>query len=257
MHQLLKVFICCGLVFAFGQRVYAQGEPGNEFDELEREIEREDIDANETASEKRFSQEKINELADLAKLAPFQDIAVIQRRYFSKTKRWEAYLAGTGVVNDAFFVNAGGAARIAYYFSENWGVEGSVLGVFNSRRNVTKALEERGVLTTSLVTPQMYYGADVKWLPVYGKMAYRDQRIVPFDLYFSLGGGLTQTNSGESRPTVHIGSGQSFALSKSFAFRWDFSWNFYSAESSGTSSSFNNLYLTVGFSFYFPGTTYR
>ena len=54
-------------------------------------------------------------------------------------------------------------------------------------------------------------------------MTWLNRAIVPFDLFFTLGYGLTETDFGNLRGTIHIGTGQSFALSKSMAVRWDLS----------------------------------
>ncbi|MGE0632302.1 MAG: hypothetical protein AB7O96_07840, partial [Pseudobdellovibrionaceae bacterium] len=72
----------------------------------------------------------------------------------------------------------------------------------------------------------------------------------------------------EAASTIHIGTGQNFAMSKSWAFRWDFSWNFYSANAKIETApnsrvfetkrqSFNNLYLSLGLSWFFPEASYR
>ena len=132
----------------------------------------------------------------------------------------------------------------------------------NIERQVTKDLAERGIVTRTIVFPEAYLGLGLKWSPIYGKMAYKDQKIVPFDMYFSLGGGITKTNQDTTDPTLSVGLGQMFALNRWIGLRWDFSWNFFKAEvedinneiSEGT---FDNLLLTVGFSFFFGGSSSR
>lgn len=201
-------------------------------------------------------------ISDLTSLSEFKDIAVIQKRYLPKTGRFEGFIGANGILNDKFFNSIGANVRLAYYFNERWAVEG--LGMFfaTGERTVTSDLrEKRGVVTTNFVSPQSYYGVDVKWTPVYGKMSFSNRKITPFDLYFSAGGGMTNTNQGGSEATVHVGTGQIFALSKSAAFRWDFSWNFYNASSgvagAKQNSLYNNLMITLGASFFFPEATYR
>lgn len=205
---------------------------------------------------------EVKDLSDLVKLSPFEDVAVIQKRYLPKTKRFQAYIGASGVLNDAFFLSVGGAGRLGYYFQERYGVELNAWMLSTSEKQVTSDLRnKRGVFTQSLVTAESYYGVDFKWTPVYGKMTWNNKTITPFDLYFSLGGGVTGTNQGGSEPTLHVGTGQIFALSKGMAFRWDFSWNFFMAESLVSarreSSLYNNLFLTVGMSWFFPEATYR
>lgn len=204
---------------------------------------------------------KANRLADLSTLSAFSDIAVIQKRFLPKTKRFEFYAAGSAILNDPFFVNMGANLRLGYSFSERWGVEFVSLFLTTFQRDVTKGLEGRRITTTSLVTPNTYFGLDAKWTPIYGKMTLGNERIIPFDLYFSAGAGATGTNQGSQAPTLHVGTGQIFAMSKSFALRWDLSWNLYSTTSSTDTSRgtsiYNNIFMTVGASFFFPEATYR
>lgn len=205
---------------------------------------------------------EVKELSDLGKLSAFKDIAVIQKRYLPKTGRFEFFGGGAVVLNDVFFMSLALSGRVGYYFQERYGIE-FVAMMFNTiERQVTTDLrEQRGVSAKSFITPENYFGLDFKWTPIYGKMSWINRKITPFDLYFSGGGGMTSTNQGSSVPTIHLGTGQVFALSKSMAFRWDFSWNFFSAKSevAGTDaeSTYNNLMITLGMSFFFPEASYR
>lgn len=199
-------------------------------------------------------------VGDLGKLAPFNDVAVIQKRFLPRTGRFELFGAPTLVMNDAFFLNFGLDARFAYYFAERYGLEFVSFLLTTSERQVTTDLrEKRGVTTNTIVSPKSYMGLDFKWTPIYGKMTYLNNRITPFDLYFAAGLGSTSTNQGTSEPTLHLGTGQEFALSKAMAVRWDFSWNFFTA-TNGTGTGrglYNNLYLSMGVAFFFPEATYR
>jgi outer membrane beta-barrel protein len=208
-------------------------------------------------------QADVKEMADLVKLSPFNDVAVIQKRFLPKTKRFEIYGGASGVLNNAFFMGIGGGIKMAYYFSERYGAELSYMIASTSKRQVTKDLEERRVVTSSLVTAESYMGADFKWSPIYGKMSLGQYKIVPFDMYFTAGAGMTGTNQNTSDATIHLGTGQTFAKSKAMAFRWDLSWMSWSTTTpastgiaAGTSSN-SNIVFTAGVSFFFPEATYR
>jgi outer membrane beta-barrel protein len=202
---------------------------------------------------------EVKDLSGLGRLSQFEDIAVIQRRYLPKTGRFEFYPNLGFIINDAFFTNTVASGRLGFYFSESYSLELQALILGTQERKITKDLNDnRGVTTRSLVTPQSYYGLDFKWSPVYGKMGSFNSSIVPFDLYFSGGGGMTKTNQGENVFTTHVGTGQIYALAKWAAFRWDLSWYFYSAKATtGSSGTFTNIYAMVGLSFFFPGAKYR
>ena len=213
----------------------------------------------ETAKAPVAPGQEIKGVSDLGKLSDFDDVAVIQKRYLPKTGRFEAYVAPTVVLNDAFFLNYGLNARINYSFSERYALEIPIFYLTTSPRGVTEGLYTRGITTTSFVTPKSYYGLDFRWTPVYGKMGSPSGKITPFDLYFALGGGLTSTTEGSNEPTAHFATGQIFARTKGTAFRWDFSWNVFSAQPNLTTSRsiYNTLFISVGMSFLFPEATYR
>lgn len=200
------------------------------------------------------------QLSDLGRLAPFNDVAVIQRRFLPKTKRFEFYPAVGNVINDVFFLNPILSGRLSYSFTEKYALEAAAFGSTKAEREVVRDLKSRGVLTEGFVFPQSYYGLDLKWTPIYGKMGFLSKSIVPFDQYFLLGGGVTNTNQRTSPTTVHLGSGQTYALSKWLAARWDVSFYWYSSKStvgSGSVGNYMNIHLTLGLSFFFPGATYR
>lgn len=202
------------------------------------------------------------ELSGLGNLAPFSDIAVISKRFLPKTKRFEFSPSIGLILNDAFFNNFVYNLRVSYYLREQYGIELEALGLSTENKGVTDSLAfERGVNTQSLATPKTYYGAAFKWVPIYGKMGLLNKTIVPFDTYFVFGGGVTETNQSTTPPTLHLGTGQIYAINKWLAARWDFSWFGYSSTSTveGTTSTsfFTNLHISIGASFFFPGAGYR
>jgi outer membrane beta-barrel protein len=203
-------------------------------------------------------------LSELSTLAPFSDVAVIQRRFLPRTGRFEFSGSGMSSLNNPFFNNLGLALRGSYNLTEKHGVEFQYMFFSNTRRAVTESLESEpiNVRTSNLVTPKSFMGAAYKWTPVYGKITFLNRHIVPFDFVFTGGLGLSKTDI-QNEPTVHLGAGQSFAMTKSFAVRWDLVWNFYNAKTvsaesgASTSTNHNDLFLSVGASFFIPEATYR
>lgn len=216
----------------------------------------------ERAAKKTEKKSEIMNLGELSTLAPFSDVAVIQRRFLPKTGRFE--LSGTVLtgLNNPFYNNLGATVRGAYYIREKYGVELMYFYLGNTERAITTDLKKNvSIKADSLVTPKSFMGAAFKWNPIYGKITFLNSRIVPFDINFNLGGGLTEVGAGQKETTIHFGTSQVFALSKGMAFRWDFTWNFYQAsvDDNGTKkrSSQDDLFLGLGMSFYFPEATYR
>ena len=206
---------------------------------------------------------KVENLSDLAQLAPFDDVAVIQRRFLPKTGRFELSAAGFSNLNNPFYNSFGASLRAAYYFREQYAAE-VIAGAFGkmSRQSTDDLRANRAIATDNVITSKSFGVVAFKWNPIYGKITWLNRGIVPFDLNFSIGGGMTQTVVGDSAPTLHLGTSQVFALSKWVAFRWDLMWNLYQAkgvDNSGVEQqlSQNDLFLGVGISLYFPEAKYR
>lgn len=226
--------------------------------ELEKAIEKRKAPPAAAASTNQESG-KDTEFSTLGTLAPFTEVSVIQKRYLPKTGRFQLFGGLNMVTNNPFFDTYGLAGRFAYNFTETWGLEASYFSLNTTETKATKELKDfNNVKTENLIYPKSYMGLDVLWFPMYGKFTWFNKKIIPFDMYFSGGYGTTSTQSNENPGTFHIGTGQIFAMSKSLAIRWDFSWHNFSAKAlEDEVNNFNFLFLSVGASFFFPEASYR
>ncbi|PIS10244.1 MAG: outer membrane beta-barrel domain-containing protein [Bdellovibrio sp. CG10_big_fil_rev_8_21_14_0_10_47_8] len=228
-------------------------------DQIEAEIETSTAKSRTSAPVTEPEPEKLEDFSGLGRLAPFSEVSVIQKRYLPKTGRFEFFAGLANIVNDPWFMGIGLDARAGYHLNETWGVELGYSSITSSEKDAIKDLKSQHTVTTSsVISTKGYYGASVVWTPMYGKMGFFNRRIVPFDMYFALGAGNTQVDGGDGGSTIHLGTGQIFALSKAMGFRWDFTWNnFQATPKDQAQQSFNNLLLTLGVSFFFPEANYR
>ncbi len=282
----------CSLIVILPIKLMAQ-ESSVDIDSIASEIEKGGSQRKKSRGAGQRSSSGSFKYSDLTNLANFEDVSVLQRRFQPKTKRFHLYGMGTFVTNDAFFLTSGFGGRIGYSFRENIGFELTLLSLNSSEKDATKDLRNGGVSTGSLLTPKGYTGIDFMWTPIFGKMSLLNKSIVPFDVYFQIGAGTTSVlvqdynydsvnleylpskTIEKSAPTIHFGTGQIFAITRSVSFRWDFSLNNYALETKDEvrastnsadpaqvkkivrldprSSAFNNLFLNFGVSIYFPG----
>lgn len=265
----MKKNILLLLLAILPNQVWAQAAADNELEVIELELEKttpsapapqpaRPAPATSTANDDTAGKDTLSDFSGLGRLAPFSEVSIIQRRFLPKTGRFQFFIGPTVVTNDPFFNTYGGALKASYFLTETWGLEGNYFALSTSERDSTKELRSvNNVSTVNLVYPKSYMGLDLVYVPIYGKMSWFNKKIVPFDLYLSAGYGTTAT-SGENAGTFHLATGQIFAVTKGIAFRWDLSWNFFNATGiDGSKGSFNNLFLTVGASFFFPEAGYR
>ncbi len=219
----------------------------------------------EAAAVQKKDEVKVNELKDLSRLSPFREVSVIQKKYLPKTERFQFYGALGTTTNTPWFLNSGVKLGLAYHFTETLGIELTGMFLTSSEREVAKEIRNiNGLKPEQFIYTKGYYGLDLMWVPIYGKLSNMDGGIIPFDMYFSIGAGSSNTNSNEGNvPTMHIGTGQIFALTKAIAFRWDYSLNIFQATPVSTTNnsvakgSYNDLILSAGVSFFFPEASER
>lgn len=230
-----------------------------ELNSFEQEVKKAPTKKETKSEEKNIQDEKIEQVTDLTKLHSFNDISVLQKKYLSKTGRFQLSGGVSAIANNPWANTFGINGKFGYHFTEAWGLEASFMAMTGSDSVDKKELQKENDITTSnFVTLKGYYGLDLVWIPIYGKMALHNNKIVPFDMYFSAGGGASQIEGGQGGGTIHIGTGQIFAASKSFGYRWDFSWNGYLAKPQGNEQRFfNDLVLSFGVCFFFPEVNYR
>jgi outer membrane beta-barrel protein len=252
------IFLTLALPFGLQAQTDELADSTSDIEQIEAEVESKvkKDSYQEVVPEKELT---VEDFSGLGRLAPFSEVSVLQKRFLPKTGRFQFFGGVTNVINDPWFFGIGLNAKVGYHLTEAWSVEATGLFLSNSSRDSTKNLfSEHGVAADSIVTPKSFVGGSIVWTPIYGKISYGNRRIIPFDMYFSAGAGSTAVDGGSAGSTVSLSTGQIYAFTKSYGFRWDFTWNNYSATpKGGGSQGFNNLLLTAGMSFFFPEAKYR
>lgn len=242
----------------------------------------------ETASpSNKIKKIEVKSLSDLQRLNPAESISVLQKRYLPKTFRFEFNLSSLATINHTFFHLGGVSSRIGFFIREDhgFGVEGMALlsPIFKAVTNEMIGAPNF-ILPYNVVLPQFYGGAYYKWTPVFGKFALLNRRIIYFDTYMTLGGGVNKLLDGVQEirnqiakkglklsnegvglslpkpyfPALSFGFGQMFSITQDWAFNWELKliYNFvqYNNDQVYTPTDIN---LSLGMNYYFPGASYR
>lgn len=201
------------------------------------------------------------DVENLRGIEDLKDIAVIQKKYLDKTKRFELFGALNIALNSQYFNILGANIAGSYHFNERWGVELQGMFLTDMEKSVTEGLRtDQAISTQDIVTPTSYYGVNLRWSPIYGKMSLRERTINPFEVYFTLGLGMTGTDDSQSAFTIHAGLGQVYPISKNTTFRWGLGFNNFTANAKGDLKgtiqgqevNASLFYLSAGMSMYFP-----
>ena len=200
-------------------------------------------------------------------LDPEKKIYVLQnRRYLKAHRAVVTVMTGLGL-NNPYRTVYNFDPRVAYYFTEAWGIEGFYTASFNSPNNTEAALG-RATGTTLAVIREIHsqLGVQVHWVPWYAKINVFN-RILYFDWYFAGGGGVVGwvpgTSPTASNPNGTVGdlqnrgsffasTGHQFHLSELITVRLDLTGAYYNAPIvgiTGDTSWYSNYNFGFGLGF--------
>ncbi len=239
-------------------------ENGMEIDPIEAEIQETQIKKIEETVQEPPSEDQekpkkiiIKSVSDLRTLEEYFDIAVIQPRLQPKSKRFQLNASGGAIINNPWFNIFGVSLRGDYQFTESLGIELAIDQYSGSAgSSATDLADNLNVQINNFVQTKSYYGLHGLWAPFYGKLTLFNNKIVPFDVFFTVGAGQSAIEGARSSSVVtyHFGAGQLFAIDRNLAFRWDIRMNQFQTESRLSSSSVNiqNVVMMVGVSYFLP-----
>ena len=125
-----------------------------------------------------------------------REVKVVQRRLYNKDGRFEATVYSGVIPNDDFIVYYPVGLRAAYHFTEGFSAELSYAFAVDSQTDLTSFLTSEGIDLKRADIQEfidMYYGVNILWAPVYGKISLLGLKLSHFDAYVGFGFGLFQT----------------------------------------------------------------
>lgn len=189
----------------------------------------------------------------------YSDLAVIQKSYMPKTGRLQLSGGGTLLPSDVFYRTIGLNGKVSYHFTETWGLEAfGYLFTSQERDEVSKLESQQKLSIKSLISIKSFYGLNLYFNSIYGKTALLNDKIIPFELYQTIGVGKVTTKESKEATSLQIGIGDIFSVSRSNAIRLDLTWAFYNTSNYlGQEQAANSLFLTISYGRFFPEPAYR
>ena len=220
----------------------------------------------------------------LMELSPKSNVIVIQRRYLYRTGRFELAPSLSFFLSSEFIINVGVGGSFGFNILEKHGLE--IRGVYSAvipRRVILDINRKLDFSETSYgEKTESFFGLVYKWFPIYGKMALFNRKIIPFDMYLMIGGGVSKvictgpfsvsadallrnclfdsTSGGQKiykkwELTSLMGIGQSFSMSRNTAVRLDIVHQLY--RESKDNFPHTDITVTFAFSVFFPRARVR
>ncbi len=188
----------------------------------------------------------ISALADSPAYAQFSnyEIRVIRPKYMQKRGRVEIGAEGTLIMNQSFIYTLMLTGLLDYHFSEMFALEVGGSYGFSIDKEDKRILDDEFDIKTQILRTQYIAQGGLLWTPIYGKTQLSSGRVVYFDSFISIQGGMTGIEytyeqcieppadkvdelppkpaaQTKSYPTGIIGFGQKYFISTTSGLRWD------------------------------------
>lgn len=253
-----------GLIYLFSFTILAQ--------EAQQSSENEDIKSIENLLEKNVKFEappagipkstvktpKKVDYKESEVLGNYQDMAVIQKNYMPKASRFALTIGPALSPTDVYFRTFGMNAKLNYYFDEFWAAEVTGHILTSSARSEVKDLEQnQSLIARDLISLRSLFGVNLNYSSIYGKTSILNRKIIPFEIYETVGLGKVSNQNGAESTSFQVGVGELFSISRSSAFRTDLTWAFYRFDSVNGAQNGNSILLSFNYTFFFGEPTYR
>ena len=143
------------------------------------------------------------------------EIQVVQNRKYPKSGKFELGLSYGMLSADPFIDDTTLGAFVGYHFSEFWGLRAFYWKDSTSKSDGWNKAQTQSNIFINTNAAQSFTGAEIKFVPMYGKLSLLGKQIIYFDFNLFAGGGIRKTESGSIFSPV-IGFGQQFYFTKYF-----------------------------------------
>ncbi|MGK5087527.1 outer membrane beta-barrel domain-containing protein [Bdellovibrionota bacterium FG-2] len=188
-----------------------------------------------------------------------KQVYVLQNRRYSKSGHLLLSVMGGPGLSDPYRMTFHIDPRVAFYFTEEFGIEAFYVGVMNSENNTFKAFAQAAPNALSVVREiRGEMGGLIHWVPWYAKINVFNS-ILYFDWYFAGGAGtLSSRVEGTSAASGFVdqklfsffaATGHQYHLSQLWTVRLDIMGAYYSAPIYGTGQEnawFSNYRFGLG-----------
>jgi len=193
----------CALVTFISAAVLAlAGAPAHAADPDENELEGTDSDSNTDAPEPEAPKSDLDAL-----------VRVVQQRSVLKSGRFELLVGAGLVANDQMYDHWLATTTGRVHVSEWISIGATYAKYFSDPSDLQSTVMNDFEVFPELSAMRWYAGGDVTFVAMDGKFIFFDDSIVYWDLYASIGGGVTVTSrSDDPKPTGMIGVGMRIFL---------------------------------------------
>lgn len=182
----------------------------------------------------------------------FREMGVVQKRAMAKSERFLISSYGTLEFSDGPYANYSFHINPGYAISDFFEIYLNFVPFFirSPRALVDRLRTLTPPVTVTASRPQMQFGLEALWAPLYGKDSLGISRVIRSDTFIKFGASMTTFEDGQSGLDFKLGAGKTFFVTKSAGFRFCLNWGI-GQQIVDQQKSFRNMFLTeLGMNFY-------
>lgn len=180
-------------------------------------------------------------------------VRVVQQRPVLKSGRFELFVGAGFVANDSMYDHwlATGTGRV--HVSEWISIGATYSKFFSNESELQKTIATDYEVFPELSATRWYAGGDVTFVAVDGKFTFFDSAIAYWDIYASIGGGVTVTSRSDSaKPTGMVGIGWRLFLADWLTFSVELRDYIFVEQFNAGNELVNNLVGQAGITLFIP-----
>jgi outer membrane beta-barrel protein len=147
------------------------------------------------------------------------ETGVVQNRLYTKSGKLELGLFGGSIDADPFLDVFTVGGSVGYHFNEFFAVHALGWKSYSSPSSAYDRIP--GGVGTSTNELNAFYGAELAWSPIYGKLSVLGKSIVYYDFHLLGGAGITSSQTGNYLTGI-IGVGQQIYLGERVSLKVDY-----------------------------------
>lgn len=180
-------------------------------------------------------------------------IRVVQQRPIIKSGRFELSLGAGLALNDRMYDHWFATATGRMHVSEWISIGATYAKYFASDADLQSRIIEDFELVPELSSYDWYAGADVSIVALDGKFIAFDSALAYWDLFVSIGGGVTVTSRSEDvKPTGMIGVGMRFFMTEWLTMTFELKDHIFPEDFGSRTAIVNNVTGSLGLTIFFP-----
>ncbi len=180
-------------------------------------------------------------------------VRVVQQRPVLKSGRFELLLGAGLVANDQMYDHWYATANGRVHVSEWISIGATYTKFFSTESELQTTVIEDFEVFPELSAYRWYAGGDVTFVAMDGKFIFFDDSIVYWDLYASIGGGVTVTSrSDDPKPTGMIGVGMRIFMTEWLTLSFELKDHMFIEKFNAGNEFVNNVTGTAALTFFIP-----